>query len=54
MREKCPYSELFWSEFSRIWTKLRIQSEPGKIRTKITPKMGTFYAVVVLQITVAS
>ena len=21
MREKCPYSELFWSAFSRIWTE---------------------------------
>ena len=32
--EKCPYSELFWSTFSRIWTEygeysisLRIQSK---------------------------
>ena len=21
LREKCPYSELFWSAFSRIWTE---------------------------------
>ena len=21
MREKCPYSELFWSGYSRIWTE---------------------------------
>ena len=21
MRKKCPYSELFWSGFSRIWTR---------------------------------
>ena len=21
LREKCPYSELFWSVFSRIWTE---------------------------------
>ena len=21
LREKCPYSELFWSLFSRIWTE---------------------------------
>ena len=27
MREKCPYSELFWSTFSRIWT------EYGEIRS---------------------
>ena len=26
LREKCPYSELFWSTFSRIWT------EYGEIR----------------------
>ena len=39
LREKCPYSELFWSAFSRI------QSECGKMRTTITPNMDTFYAV---------
>ena len=27
LREKCPYSELFWSVFSRIWT------EYGEIRS---------------------
>ena len=32
LRKKCPYSELFWSEC-------------GKIRTRITPNKGTFYAV---------
>ena len=32
LREKCPYSELFWSAFSRI-------------RTRITPNNDTFYAV---------
>ena len=21
LRKKCPYSELFWSAFSRIWTE---------------------------------
>ena len=52
LREKCPYSELFWSVFSRIWTEygeiLRIshfQSKCGKIRTRKTPNTGTFYAV---------
>ena len=32
LRNRCPYSELFWSSFSRI-------------RTRITPKTDTFYAV---------
>ena len=39
--EKCPYSDLFWSAFSRNRTEyfvsLRIQSECGKIWTRITP-----------------
>ena len=39
LREKCPYSELFWSLFSRIRT------ECGKILTKIIPNTDTFYAV---------
>ena len=50
--EKCSYSELFWSVISRILTEygeycvsLRIQSECGKIGSKITPIMDTFYAV---------
>ena len=40
LRKKCPYSKLFWSAFSHIWTEfgeesgvsLRIQSECGKMR----------------------
>ena len=36
LREKCPYSELFWSVFSRI----------PKMRTRITPNTDTFYAVI--------
>ena len=43
--EKCPYSELFLSVFSRIRIS-RIQSECGKIRTRITPKTDTVYAYV--------
>ena len=35
----CPYSDLFWFAFSRI------QSECGKLRTRITPSTDTFYAV---------
>ena len=52
MREKCPYSEFFWSVFSRIRTEygeilrtLSIQSECGKIRTRKTPNTDTFLAV---------
>ena len=54
LREKCPYSELFWSVFSRIRTEyekilygisLRIQSKCGKIRTGINPNTNTFHEV---------
>ena len=37
LREKCPYSELFWSAFS--------QSECAKMRARIPPNADTFYAV---------
>ena len=47
LREKCPYSGLFQSVFSHIWT--RIKSGYGKTRTKITPNTNTFYAVLVCQ-----
>ena len=50
--KKCPYSELFWSVFSRIRTEYsQIQSmfpyksKCEKIRTRITPNMDTFHAV---------
>ena len=36
--QKCPYSELFWSVFSAYG----VQSERGKIRTRITPNTDTF------------
>ena len=36
LRKKCPYSELFWSVFSRI-------------RSKIAPNMDTFHAVSLLE-----
>ena len=55
LRVKCPYWELYWSEFSRIQTEYReilrisvslhIQSECGKIRTRITLNTDTFHAV---------
>ena len=38
LREKCPYSEFFWSIFSHIRT------EYGKIRTRKTPNTDTFQA----------
>ena len=45
--KNCPYSELFWSAFSRIWTEysvsLCIKSECGKMRTRITLNTETFY-----------
>ena len=53
LRKKSPYSDLFWSVFFRIRTKyntpkysvsLRIQSECGKTRTRITPNADTFHA----------
>ena len=50
--KKCPYSELFWSIFSRIWTEygeiwvsLRIKSECGKMWTRVTPNTDIFHAV---------
>ena len=46
LRKKCPYLELFRSAFSRIRTEygeiLRIQSECGEMRTRITPNLDTF------------
>ena len=47
LRENWPYFELFWSVFSHSWTEygLRIHSECGKIRTRITPNINTFYPV---------
>ena len=53
VRKKCPFSELFWSVFSRIQTYterysvfLRVQSECEKIWTGITDtNTDTFYAV---------
>ena len=45
LREKCLYSELFWSAFSRIRTEYLIESECGKMLTRITPNKDTFHAV---------
>ena len=55
LRKQCACSELFWTAFSRIRTEsgeirrygvsLRIQSECGRILTRITPNTDTFHAV---------
>ena len=45
--KKCPYSELFWSAFSRIRTSCR------KMRARITPNTETSYAVMVIWTVVA-
>ena len=42
IRKKWPYSELFWSVF---WVSLRIQSEWGRMRRRITPNTDTFCTV---------
>ena len=48
LRKKYPYSELFWSAFSRTYAvSLRIQSECGKIWTRIAPNTDTFYAALI-------
>ena len=53
LRKRCPYSESFWSAFSRIRTEYReIQSispysvKYGKIRTRVTPNTDTFHALI--------
>ena len=42
LREKCPYSEFFWSLFSRIRTEYR---EIFHISDQKTPNMDSFHAV---------
>ena len=36
LRKKCPYSEFFWSAFSRIWTEYRdiLRISPNSVRTR--------------------
>ena len=51
LHNKCPYSELPWSAFFRIWTEygdtpyLTVFSpnECGKMQSRITPNWDTFY-----------
>ena len=42
LRKKCPYSDLFWSSFSRIQSKCR------KMLTRITPNTDTLHALVLV------
>ena len=51
-RKKCPHSDLFWSVFptfgmntERCRVSVRIQCECGKMRTRTTPNMDSFHAV---------
>ena len=55
LREKCrawsylgPYFSAFGLNTERNTVSLRIQSECGKIRTRIIPNTDTFYAVLVI------
>ena len=48
LHKKCPYSKLFWSAFSHIWTEYgEIQSKCVKMRTRITPNTDTFHAMLI-------
>ena len=53
LREKCPYSALFWSAFSRIWTEcgeiLHIPLYSVQMRENAdqnNPNTDTFYAMI--------
>ena len=54
LREKCPYSELFWSAFSHIRIEYReiqnISPYSVRMRTRITPNMDSFYAVCIFKL----
>ena len=49
LREKCPYSDLFWPVFSQIQAEYGEicgnAGKCGKIGTRITVNMDTFHAV---------
>ena len=53
LREKCPYSVLFWSVFSRIRTEygemwsISPYLVQMRMQTRVTPNTDTFYAVIV-------
>ena len=45
-----PYFPAFGLNTERYFVSLSVQSECGKIRTRITPNADTFYAVIAKQI----
>ena len=47
-----PYLSVWSPNLGKYFVSLRIQSEFGKIRTRITPNTDTFYAVFVKQVKV--
>ena len=49
LRQKCSYSEFFWSLFFDT-VSVRIQSEYGKIRTRKIPNTDTFYTVICVDV----
>ena len=42
MREKCPYSELLWSVFSRIRTKYELPISPDSVRMQENAYQNNF------------
>ena len=40
LRKKCPYSEFFWSVFSRIWTEYRVIQNISPYSVQIAGKYG--------------
>ena len=46
LRKDCLNAEFFWSVFSRIWTEYTDLRSYRKIRTRKTPFLDTFHAVV--------
>ena len=46
LRKDCLNTEFFWSVFSRIWTEYTDLRSYRKIRTRKTPFLDTFHAVV--------
>ena len=57
LRKKCLCLKFFWSALSRIRTEyercrvsLRIQSDCGKMRTRITPNTNTFHSVLIMKV----
>ena len=44
-----PHFPAFWLNTERFGVPLRVQSEYGKMRNRITPNTDIFYAVLVLE-----